>query len=485
TPQFEFSNVLACLGRRANVMRSREATQLSLISTRAMANREMRTCKAERDRAFAELVYGRLFTRTGGIVRTWTSIIANIKRLLFLQGAVERAARQHLLEANMNRMAIVTRFMSQMALKRRRNRAVKVLIGALSAFTNSNAIGRYAQRVKWGTRHLQAVVRRRMACMTSHLTLLNRHWDRLYPPAPLPLMTTAMLLRPPSKDSLPQSRPGTAETTPATAPSSSSNKRPNRRKGVGGQGGQKKGRTRPKRSKSVVGREKKVGDAGGGGSGQASTGGTPASTGPGAAEGNSTAGENASQPRRPPMYVSSEAKHREIFSWLQRTRAKHCRDVINYERFTIFPCMVELLLQHERRTYGTRLQAVKHVIALRSFGRLSRVWTEGGYFAKMSHVLPPPPRMPRMFTPEEGDEMFDRAAARSTTPSFSHAAASIFEGGSEAAATPQPGEAVGGTIPSEAVLIEVETAAAAAAAAATAGEAAVKAVLGRGSGAGR
>lgn len=65
-------------------MRSREATQLSFISTRAMANREMRTCKAERDRAFAELVYGRLFTRTGGIVRTWTSIIANIKRLLFL-----------------------------------------------------------------------------------------------------------------------------------------------------------------------------------------------------------------------------------------------------------------------------------------------------------------------------------------------------------------------------------------------------------------
>ncbi|CAN0280159.1 unnamed protein product, partial [Ectocarpus sp. 12 AP-2014] len=95
------------------------------------------------------LVYGRLFSRTGGIVRTWTAIIANIKRLLFMQGAVERAARQHLLEANMNRMAIVTRFLSQMALKRRRNRAVKIIIGALSAFTNSNAIGRYAQRVNW------------------------------------------------------------------------------------------------------------------------------------------------------------------------------------------------------------------------------------------------------------------------------------------------------------------------------------------------
>ncbi|CAN0560856.1 unnamed protein product, partial [Ectocarpus sp. 12 AP-2014] len=333
----------------------------------------------------------------------------------------------------------------------------------------------------WGTRHLQAVVRRRMACMTSHLTLLNRHWDRLYPPLPLPLTTTAMLLRPPSKASLPPSRPGTAETTPATSTSPSSNKRPNRRKGAGGQGGQKKGRTRPKRQKSVVGREKKAENDTGGGGGHGSAGATLASAVPETAESNSAPPETASQPRRPPVYVSSEAKHREIFSWLQRTRVKHCRDVINYERFTIFPCMVELLLQHERRTYGTRLQAVKHVIALRSFGRLSRVWTEGGYFAKMSHVLPPPPRMPRVFTPEEGDEMFDRAAAR--TPSFTHPAASILEEGSGSAAVSQPGEAVGGTMPSEAVLIEVEAAAAAAAEAATAGEAAVKAVLGRGSGA--
>lgn len=74
--------------------------------------------------------------------------------------------------------------------------------------------------------------------------------------------------------------------------------------------------------------------------------------------------------------------------------------------------MVELLLQYERTTYRTRLQAVKHVTMLRTSGRLSRTWTEGGYYAKMSHVLPPPPRMPRMFTPEECDEMFDRAAAR-------------------------------------------------------------------------
>lgn len=74
--------------------------------------------------------------------------------------------------------------------------------------------------------------------------------------------------------------------------------------------------------------------------------------------------------------------------------------------------MVELLLQHERATYFTRLAAIKHVTTLRTTGRLSLVWMREGYYAKMAHVLPPPPRMPRMFTPEEGDEMFDRAAAR-------------------------------------------------------------------------
>lgn len=78
--------------------------------------------------------------------------------------------------------------------------------------------------------------------------------------------------------------------------------------------------------------------------------------------------------------------------------------------------MVELLLQHERSTYHTRLQAIKHVTTLRTFGRLSRVWVEEGYFAKLSHVLPPPPRMRRVFTPEEGDEMFDRAASRQVEP---------------------------------------------------------------------
>lgn len=74
--------------------------------------------------------------------------------------------------------------------------------------------------------------------------------------------------------------------------------------------------------------------------------------------------------------------------------------------------MVELLLQYERTTYRTRLVAIKHITSLRASGRLSRAWMQDGYYAKMAHVLPPPPRMPRVFTPDEGDEMFDRAAAR-------------------------------------------------------------------------
>lgn len=74
--------------------------------------------------------------------------------------------------------------------------------------------------------------------------------------------------------------------------------------------------------------------------------------------------------------------------------------------------MVELLLQHERATYRNRLAAVKHVTKLRATGRLSLAWMQEGYYTKMAHVLPPPPRMPRVFTPEEGDEMFDRAVAR-------------------------------------------------------------------------
>lgn len=69
-------------------VRSRDTRQRSIIATRAMANREMRKCKADRDRAFAELVYRKIFMRTGGVVRSWTTIIANVNRLRFLVSAV-------------------------------------------------------------------------------------------------------------------------------------------------------------------------------------------------------------------------------------------------------------------------------------------------------------------------------------------------------------------------------------------------------------
>ncbi len=70
--------------RRAAIVRSRDSRQRSLIAERAMANREMRKHKLTRDRAFAELVYGRIYMRTGGIVRAWSSIIANINRIRFM-----------------------------------------------------------------------------------------------------------------------------------------------------------------------------------------------------------------------------------------------------------------------------------------------------------------------------------------------------------------------------------------------------------------
>ena len=72
------------LGRRATTLRTRDARQRALIATRAMANREMRERKLARDTAVAQLVYGRIFKRTGGVVRAWAVIIANVNRLLFL-----------------------------------------------------------------------------------------------------------------------------------------------------------------------------------------------------------------------------------------------------------------------------------------------------------------------------------------------------------------------------------------------------------------
>lgn len=58
-----------------------------------MANHEMRKKKLARDRAFAELVYGRIFLRTGGVVRAWTAMIANVNRLRFLVSSALRKTR--------------------------------------------------------------------------------------------------------------------------------------------------------------------------------------------------------------------------------------------------------------------------------------------------------------------------------------------------------------------------------------------------------
>lgn len=74
--------------------------------------------------------------------------------------------------------------------------------------------------------------------------------------------------------------------------------------------------------------------------------------------------------------------------------------------------MVELLLQHEGETYHSRLRAIEHVASLRARGQLSRTWVDKGYYAKMAHVVPPPPRMPRLFNREDGDAMFERATAK-------------------------------------------------------------------------
>lgn len=65
-------------------LHARDARQRYLIAKKGMANREMRNKKLARDRAVAELVYGRIFMRTGGVVRAWTVIIANVNRLRFL-----------------------------------------------------------------------------------------------------------------------------------------------------------------------------------------------------------------------------------------------------------------------------------------------------------------------------------------------------------------------------------------------------------------
>lgn len=83
----------------------------------------------------------------------------------------------------------------------------------------------------------------------------------------------------------------------------------------------------------------------------------------------------------------------------------------------MFPLMVELLLQHEGETHRNRLQAIERATFLRSHGQLLHTWVDKGYYAKMTHVIPPPQRMPRLFSREEGDAMFERASAKAASTS--------------------------------------------------------------------
>lgn len=74
--------------RRSTAVRLRNERQRLLIKSRGVANSEVRRCKATRDRAFAELVYRRIYTRTGGNARAWAVIVASIIRLQFMVGTL-------------------------------------------------------------------------------------------------------------------------------------------------------------------------------------------------------------------------------------------------------------------------------------------------------------------------------------------------------------------------------------------------------------
>lgn len=225
-----------------------------------------------------------------------------------------------------SRISVVTRFLGQIVLKRRQNRAANILAGSLSAFTSSNAIERYAKRVKWGSRHLQALARRRMACMTAHLTLLNRQWDRLYPPPP----PTATLPRAKSNSDTGVLPPATATKNVASPPSSPNNARSARRQRRGGGGGKQKGNSRQKRQ----GRALAAADT-------AQTGEADADDVPicDQDKGSST----STTAREKQVCVSSKAKREELLAWLRTTRANHSAAMVNYERFTVRRMFCSLL----------------------------------------------------------------------------------------------------------------------------------------------
>ena len=84
----EKQRVRTPIHRRETAVRLRNDRQRLLISERGAANSEVRRCKATRDRAFAELVYRRIYARTGGNARAWAVIVASITRLQFMVGTL-------------------------------------------------------------------------------------------------------------------------------------------------------------------------------------------------------------------------------------------------------------------------------------------------------------------------------------------------------------------------------------------------------------
>lgn len=66
---------------------ARDAIQRRLIADTAIANHEIKASKIVRDRVFAELVYKRVFDRTGGNARFWMVVVASVRRLLLFVSA--------------------------------------------------------------------------------------------------------------------------------------------------------------------------------------------------------------------------------------------------------------------------------------------------------------------------------------------------------------------------------------------------------------
>lgn len=213
--------------------------------------------------------------------------------------------------------------MSRIILRRRQNRAANIIAGSLSALTNSNAINRYAKRIKWGSYKLQGVVRARKACITAQLALLTKKWDSLY--AALPVSSPPEPVAPPESDSIRSTPPAAVAVAAA-----STSKRVARQRGGGGRNGSEnpKGKGRAQRP-GTAGKDSES-------NGIRRTSKMGVSRGKEDNDSTKTSLQDVhgAETRRS-IHVSAEAKHEEIFIWLRRARSVHAKAVIDYERFTV------------------------------------------------------------------------------------------------------------------------------------------------------